>query len=61
MTLFKGSIKFVWNANEVFLSVPNEILEQFHTSVNQIAFNRYPDPYANETITNVLSGPVITV
>ena len=47
----QGEYQIRLDANESFLSVPNEILEQFHTSVNQIAFNRYPDPYANETIT----------
>ena len=47
----QGEYQIRLDANESFLSVPNEILEQFHTSVNQIAFNRYPDPYANATIT----------
>ena len=37
----QGEYQIRLDANESFLSVPNDILEQFHTSVNQIVFNRW--------------------
>ena len=38
----QGEYQIRLDANESFLSVPDEILEQFHTYVNQIAFTVIP-------------------
>ncbi len=46
----QGDYKIRLDANESFLAIPKEILEQFHNAVVQTAFNRYPDPYAYNTI-----------
>lgn len=46
----EGEYEIRLDANESFLAIPKEVLNQFHTAVEQTAFNRYPDPYANKII-----------
>ncbi|MDD3227877.1 MAG: aminotransferase class I/II-fold pyridoxal phosphate-dependent enzyme [Oscillospiraceae bacterium] len=36
------------DANESFLNLPDDLLQKIAAAVQQIAFNRYPDPYAAE-------------
>ncbi len=46
----EGNYQIRLDANESFLPVPGEIVEQFHAAVDQIAFQRYPDPLAGKAI-----------
>lgn len=43
-----GERKMSLDANESFLSIPDEIRHEISVLVSQIPFNRYPDPYATE-------------
>ena len=46
----QGNYPIHMDANESFLPVPQKILQQFHAELDRIAFHRYPDPYATETV-----------
>ena len=43
-----GNYSIRLDANESFLELPMELLEKAQYSMADIAFNRYPDPYATE-------------
>ncbi len=43
-----GDYKVRLDANESFLSLPDEIRHEISVGISRIAFNRYPDPYAVE-------------
>ncbi len=43
-----GAEKIHLDANESFLPLPPEILEEVKTSLDRVEFNRYPDPAAKE-------------
>lgn len=43
-----GDYKIRLDANESCFNLPQDILEQIKTAVENIDYNRYPDPYATE-------------
>ena len=43
-----GNYSIRLDANESFLELPMELLEKAQYSMADVAFNRYPDPYATE-------------
>ena len=43
-----GQFNVRLDANESFISIPEDIRKEIGEKVSQIAFNRYPDPYAVE-------------
>jgi histidinol-phosphate aminotransferase len=44
----EGEFKVRLDANESFFSIPDNILKEFESSLKDIDFNRYPDPYSKE-------------
>lgn len=44
----EGKFKVRLDANESFFSLPKNILNEFVHSLEEIDFNRYPDPYSKE-------------
>lgn len=44
----KGSYNIRVDANESYFKIPKEIVEQFKDALDEINFNRYPDPFAVE-------------
>lgn len=45
-----GTYRIRLDANECPVNLPKKILEQIKSAVNDIAFNRYPDPLAAEVV-----------
>lgn len=43
-----GEYRVRLDANESFYSLPDELLKKIGETVKEIAFNRYPDPYASQ-------------
>ncbi|MDO4742735.1 MAG: histidinol-phosphate transaminase [bacterium] len=44
----KQTYKIRLDANESFINLPNQIVEQLKANLDEINFNRYPDPDADE-------------
>jgi len=44
----KGSYNVRVDANESYFKIPEEVIEQFKVALDEINFNRYPDPFAVE-------------
>lgn len=47
----EGSYRIRLDANESFFSIPKAILDEFSSSLKQIDFNRYPDPFSVDICT----------
>lgn len=45
----QGTYPIRLDANESFLPISNEILQEAHNAISQLAYHRYPDPYAVQT------------
>lgn len=44
----KGTYDIRLDANESYFKIPNEVVQEFKKALDDIKYNRYPDPYATE-------------